>query len=190
MTRGNELNVACQGRTAHCVQWEFHSGGEPRRPHMMWERQERPYIQCFKSNANAKVSPTVDWDGDIIISAQRWEIRHCFHTSPICNSNCQANKHEMGRRKILSVNGGHIDREAIMCWLKGSHLETIGRLGFAPQEHRAGLGESVGVSMNQDCNELIVIEVGWQVCQGFILFTVACVSKLPQEKRIFCYLFL
>ena len=34
MTRDKELNVVGQGRMAHCVRWEFNSGGEPSRPHM------------------------------------------------------------------------------------------------------------------------------------------------------------
>lgn len=42
------------------------------------------------------------------------EIRRRPHTSSVCNSNCQANKHDVGRRKNQFVTGGHIDREAIM----------------------------------------------------------------------------
>lgn len=53
------------GRMAHCVQREFRCGGVPQGPHDL-RKMGKATIPCFKGNANAEVSPTVDWGGNII----------------------------------------------------------------------------------------------------------------------------
>lgn len=149
MIREKELNAAGHERMAYCVQWGFHCGGEPQSPtrcekdgkdHKSLPLKAMPMLtgRSLLTGVEALLYLLTD-RADIIM-----EVRHCPHTGSVCNSNCQANNYDAGRRKNQSVTGCHIEREAIMYSPKGSHLETIGCLGFASKEYRAGRGSGLG----------------------------------------------
>lgn len=120
MIREKELNAAGHERMAHCVQWGFHCGGEPQSP-----------TRCEKDGKDRKSLPLkampmltgrsllTGVEALLYLLTDRADIimkvRHCPHTGSVCNSNCQANNYDAGRRKNhQSVTGCHIEREAIM----------------------------------------------------------------------------
>lgn len=143
------MDGACRGKNGPLCpgRGEFCYGGQPQRPPRCetdWKGHKSLALKAWP----VLVSPTIDWGGSIIVSAQRRKLDIVPIPAPSATHTASL-KNVMGEEKE-SLCKCKSYRQRSNYVLKGSHLETIECLRCASKEYRAGVGQWVGVSVKQD----------------------------------------
>ena len=163
MTRDKELNVVGQGRMAHCVRWEFNSGGEPSRPHM--RKIAVKAIPMIKCHFGVKA---LGWRHYYVCS--KMEIKHCPPTFPTATRAVkQTNMKQGGERSSLLTEVSHRQRSN---YVLGERLSPWNNRmsGIYFKKYRANVGNCVWVSMTQDGQR---IDHYWSWVTGTLGFRVS-----------------